>query len=84
MLEYGPGPSDWLPFTPLLGRSCLSLTVRGEVSSHTLNNLAIREFDEWELAQEVSEPMNLETRIPTLACGAFLSHFFLEFQFPDL
>lgn len=48
---------------------------RAEVFSCTLNSLAIWEFDEWELVQEVSKPVSLEKRIPTMAFDAFLSQF---------
>lgn len=48
---------------------------RSEVFSCTLNNLAILEFNEWELVREVSKPVSLENRIPTKACDAFLSQF---------
>lgn len=48
---------------------------RSEVFSCSLNNLAIWEFNEWELVWEVSKPVSLENRIPTMACDAFLSQF---------
>lgn len=47
--------------------------LRSEVFSCILNNLAICEFNKWELMREVSEPMSLENRIPTMACNVFLS-----------
>lgn len=48
---------------------------KAKMFSCTLNSLAIWEFDEWELVREVSTPVSLEKRIPTMAFDAFLSQF---------